>query len=400
MFAEQRDQAQDDLVGLRGPAGFLGLAEAFDRDLDEAEGVAVLLGAVEHRGERGLEPAAGERAGERVAVLLADDEFFELAGGERLARGCGAGLEHALLGHVDDGFGVFVVAGVEAEQVAHLFGGFADPLEQVLAVVALDPEPLVGPAVEPAGGFGGVVLAEDIAGDVAERDRADDLAGVVGRRGGAFVVADRDDDLVGQPPALGDHRADLGVLDFKDFDLVADELAVVAAGPFDLGEVIVLEDEVHRDHADVLEQPGEEGFVRGLRMPGGLARELGPDGREQPPPPIGGVVEPGLAVGFEGADEAEAQHEALDRGEAEHHEGFADGGAAFAEAVEAGVDGAEDLGGDRLVVLDDRGELVHRDLGVRGEFDDLERHRRERRERGAVEDVFEQLCLHGLPVSA
>jgi hypothetical protein len=373
--------------GVEGGAGL-------DHDLDEGGGLGLFGGDHEGAAEGPFEALAAHDAGGGVEVGGVDEHELNADGGRGAVAGCGGGGGEGLFGA---GFGVGgdvegVKTDVELEHIGHFAGGFLGAFESGVDSVGGEVEPLSGFVVELAESVG-VGVHDGVVDEVSQADAVDDLVVLCGSGGGPLVVFDGDDEGVGELPALGEHGADVGVLDLEGGELGFDELAVVALGLREDGGVVASHGAEESHDADVLEEAGDEDLIAVLGA-GGFDEAFAADGGEEAAAPVVLVVEAVVLAGVDGGDEGEAQDEGFDGGEAEHDEGFVDGAAALAEAVEGRVDGAEDLDGEALVVLDGLGEFGEADVLVGAELDDLEGHRGQRRERRARQDLFQHLAVH------
>ena len=157
--------------------------------------------------------------------------------------------------------------------------------------------------------------------------------------------------------------------------------------------VLLAEHLVQHQHADVHQQRGQEALflLDQVHLGGdGAGRGGGVDAA----PPVGQVLEAlGLGLGQVG-HQREAQHQRLDRLQPQDHQRMGDGADALAAAVEAGVDRAEDLGGQRRVLGDDVRDLGDVHLVLLGQFQHLDRDRRQRRQRRALPNALDQLLVH------
>ena len=220
---------------------------------------------------------------------------------------------------------------------------------------------------------------EDVGDAAAEPDALHERADFVRSLMGLFVVADRGDENRREVPLLGEGGADLSVVGAQACLFHFEQLLMVEACVAEDGFVVRAQRLRHGQHAEVLEQSAEEGFL-GLdhaEFLGEIARRRG--GVEAPLPERE-QVEGLLAAVREVGHEAEAEREGLDAVEPEHDQGVADGADGVGLAVKAGIDGLEDLGGQRRVVLDRVGDVLDVHVVLLNEIDHFHRDRRQARQ--------------------
>ena len=93
----------------------------------------------------------------------------------------------------------------------------------------------------------------------------------------------------------------------------------------------------------------------------------------------------------------EAQRQRLNAVEPQHHQRVADRADRMRLAVETGVDGLENLGRHRRVVLDRLGNLLDVDVLLLDQIDHFQRDRGKTGQPGRLEHFFEQFLVHELP---
>ena len=222
---------------------------------------------------------------------------------------------------------------------------------------------------------------------VAENHRVDE--GVLPPEGAAacMVQPDRLHQLVRQPPLLAELGARLGVVEPQRCGFAAREHHVIVVGPGQQLVVLLAQHGVHGEHADVLHQRRDKGFVgiARTRDHGNAPRRRR---RVHAPPPVVRQVE-AVFAGAGHFHEAEAEHERLDGAQSHVGQCARDARARLRKTVIAGIDRPEDLGRQRLVVLDKRGDLAQLDIRVAGQLQRLRRHGGERRQLRGRQNLFQ-----------
>ena len=102
----------------------------------------------------------------------------------------------------------------------------------------------------------------------------------------------------------------------------------------------------------------------------------------------------GVFFGFQMGDQRETQGEGFGGLEAEDHEGLGDGGDLFGQAVEGGIDGLEDFGGQRGVGHDEVGDFGDGHILAAGQFQDPHGDDGQGGKLGGVSDTAGEFLVH------
>jgi len=192
-----------------------------------------------------------------------------------------------------------------------------------------------------------------------------------------------------------------GVVGVERATLDLEKSVVVASGEVDDLQVAVAVGLPQRDHADVLDESGEERLV-GVASPVPLRYLARGGARADRAAPEALEVEADLVVSraVDRLREREAERERLQRVKAEEDERLLDRSAAAREAEEARVDRAQHLRGESGVVLDHARDLADGDLLLRGELEHAHSHAWKRGAIGVRENAFDRGLGHDLTPSS
>ena len=336
---------------------------------DEGEGSVEFVGAGELLFEELIEAGAVGETGERIGEGLGlKGLVFDLDGTD-LLLGLEGKLDECLLRFLEDLRVAAVDADVHFEELGDIAGGGVDVAHEAFNVLLGHVEAFAhfGAGANDEGG--GIARGEDVSDDDGNVDDFDDGLEFLVVVGGFVVCGDGAGEDMGEFPELCEHGADVAVGEVEARPAAGHELFVVAVGEFPEVIEFVAEDAVHDEDADVGEEAGEEDFL--LLHDGKVFGEdacggAGVDGGF----PVAHVIEAaGGVFALKIGDEGEAEGEGLDGLQSEDDEGVGNRGDALGKAIEGGVDGLEDLGGEGGVVGDELCDFGDVDVFAAREFE-------------------------------